>query len=127
MKHFTQFFKFAAVGASGVIVNSSVLFILVSLFGLPLVPAGAIATEISIFTNFMLNDRITFVSPKEGAWLRFVKFNVICLGGSAIHVSILWALAEYWGIYYLVANLGGVGIAFLWNYFINKKVTWGED
>ena len=55
----THFIKFGAVGGSGVIVNLGALALLRSL-GLGDNLASAIAIEISILSNFVLNERWTF-------------------------------------------------------------------
>ncbi|HQD27520.1 MAG TPA: GtrA family protein [Methanoculleus thermophilus] len=33
-------------------------------------------------------------------------------------------LADIAGVYYLVANLVGIFVAFAWNYVVNRRYTW---
>ncbi len=65
----SHFLQFAAVGASGVLVNLSVLTVL-WLAGLPLSVAVALAILVSMLTNFALNRRITFSYARGGNALR---------------------------------------------------------
>ena len=70
--------KFAGVGVTGVIINTSVLYALSRWAGLPLVAASAVAVELAAISNYLLNDTWTFAvrSPSLG---RFVKFNTASL------------------------------------------------
>ncbi len=52
--------RFALVGAGGVGVNSGMLWLLHSGAGLPLPAASALAIEMAIWNNFLLNDLCTF-------------------------------------------------------------------
>ena len=55
----TRFLRFAAVGASGVVVNLGALALLTTA-GLTPTLASALAIQVSILTNFFLNDFWTF-------------------------------------------------------------------
>ena len=116
--------KFAVVGFSGILVNMLTLMALKEYAGYPLYQAGIIAIEVSIITNFLLNDFWTFKEKRNlGIELRFLMFNGIAAGGLIINMAVLLALVQF-GMYYLVANLIGICVAFLWNFFLNRKITW---
>ncbi|HEY3809900.1 MAG TPA: glycosyltransferase, partial [Acidimicrobiales bacterium] len=69
---------FAAVGVTGIAVNSAALWLLVSLLGAPLLAGAAIATQASTLWNFLLSDRLVFRGPKSRpAWVRWLGFAVI--------------------------------------------------
>ena len=55
----------ALVGASGVGVNSGMLWLLHSGAGLPLPAASALAIETAIWNNFLLNDLWTFYEERQ--------------------------------------------------------------
>lgn len=116
--------KFSLVGGTGVIVNSLALFYLYDRVQLPLAVASAVAVEVAIANNFLLNDRWTF-GVKVPRLARFAKFNAVSLGGLAITTATLWTLATYLGIYYLLANLVGIALATTWNFAVNLVWTWG--
>ena len=117
---------YGAVGLSGVVVNTAVLWTLVALLGLPLLVASVLATETAILNNFFLNDRWTFRSSGEHSSLvqRLLRFNAVSLGGMAINALLLMVLTYYAGLYLLIANLIAVGGAMCWNYMINSRWTW---
>jgi putative flippase GtrA len=119
-----QVSKFLIVGGLGTLVNTAVLVILYRLLHLALVVASALATELAIGHNFLWNDRWTF--GRHGLSLnRFVRFNVVSLGGQCVTVVTLWVLVQHTALHYLVANLIGIGLALVWNLAINMHWTWG--
>lgn len=62
-RHALRLTRFVLVGGCGVLVNTGVLFCLVAVLGWHQLPAAAVATEIAIISNFILNDRWTFRTP----------------------------------------------------------------
>ncbi len=60
-----HFVKFAIVGAIGIVVNEGLL-ILIRSMGVYYLTAGAVAIEISILSNFVLNDLWTFRDRRTG-------------------------------------------------------------
>ena len=123
----TKIKKFAAVGFTGVFVNSIALAFLVEWLSVPLVGASFIAVEIAIISNFLLNDSWTFKDHKNiKPWLhRLLSFNALCVGGMIFNVAVLGRLSSF-GLYYLISNLFGIGVAMSWNFLSNRKLTWGN-
>jgi dolichol-phosphate mannosyltransferase len=122
--------RFCGVGFSGIFVNEGALQFFTEIGGLYYVYSSFLAVELAILSNFILNECWTFrdqsrQEPNLMARLkRFVKFNVICATGASLNILTLWALTEWIGLHYLVSNLAGIGIAFLWNYGLNSHLTW---
>jgi len=74
--------RFAVVGALGTVVNLSVLAILRYLLGLIHELSAAIAIEVSIINNFILNDLWTFRDRRKGNIIfRIGKFHLSSLAG----------------------------------------------
>jgi dolichol-phosphate mannosyltransferase len=46
------------------------------------------------------------------------------MGGLLVNVVVLFFLSDIAGVYYLVANLAGILVAFAWNYGVNRHYTW---
>lgn len=124
-----RFVKFVLVGASGVLVNLGLLWILTRFAGLQRTDylALGIAIEISIITNFILNDFFTFRDRRASGGsflLRLLKFNAICLPGAGIQSGIYALLYHGLGLYDLLSSFIGIAIATLWNYLFNLGWTW---
>jgi len=121
--------KFVLVGGSGTLVNLGLLAIMTS-DEAPLLEkliAGAIAFEISVIWNFILNDRITFRDRRQGGggFLgRLLRFNTTSLGGLVIYLGFLALLTEAFSLHYIVAAAIGIVAAFGWNFLINSIWTW---
>jgi dolichol-phosphate mannosyltransferase len=122
--------KFGFVGLSGVLVNIGSLYLFTEYVGLYYVISSIVAIEISILSNFLLNDCWTFkLKEKSDTYIqnrlqRFFSFQCISVVGLIINIGILYFLTDFFGIYYLVSNLIGIIIVFFWNYLINRHVTW---
>ncbi len=116
--------KFLLVGGTGLLVNSLALLLLVQWAQLPLVLASALSAELGIINNFYWNDRWTF-RRTQLSWLRFARFNLVSLVGLFITTGTLWVLVGHLRLYYLAANLLGIGLAMAWNFVANSWWTWG--
>jgi dolichol-phosphate mannosyltransferase len=124
----TRFVKFCLVGASGVLVNMGLLWLLTEFAGLFYLVSAAISIESSIISNFMLNDVFTFPDRRargvKNLLRRLLKFNIVSLAGLGINMAVLWLLTDILGVYYLLSNLCGIALATLWNYIVNFWWTW---
>jgi len=120
--------KFMLVGLSGVVVNVGVYWLLTRFGGLAAYDylAVFIGIEVSIITNFILNDTFTFAGRRRGNSFmgRLLKFNLICLAGAAIQWGLFMLFTRVFGVYDLLSNFIGIVVAFLWNYFVNRNWTW---
>jgi len=121
--------RFAAVGCSGIVVNIGLLGILTVFVGIPDLGSLAIAIELSIVNNFLWNEHWTF-GGVEGHRLdvrhRFVSFQAVSIGGALINWVLYYLLTRLAGVYWLLANLVAILITFVWNYVVNRNVTWGR-
>ncbi len=124
---FNRIVKFVAVGGSGTVVNLGLLAILKEWAGLYYLLSGAIAFEVSVIWNFLLNDRFTFgdrIRTQGNFPSRLARFNVTSLGGFIIYIGILALLTQVFGLYYLVSAGVGIFIGFGWNFLVNSAWTW---
>jgi len=129
-----RFIKFILVGGSGVIVNEGTRFLLTRFAGLAYprdVIAVPIGIEVSVITNFLLNYYFTFADCRgKGAksfFGKLVKFNLISLLGASVQYGIYLGLTRVAGWeapYDILANLIGIAVAMLWNFFANNWLTW---
>jgi dolichol-phosphate mannosyltransferase len=123
-----MFIKFIAVGLSGVAVNEGVYWLLTRFGGLAAYDYWAVVVgiEVSIITNFILNDTFTFARRRTGKSFagRLLKFNLICIAGAGVQWGLFMLFTRVFGVYDLLSNFIGIVVAFLWNYFINRNWTW---
>lgn len=115
--------RFGVVGVVGVIVNNGLLYLLHGLAGWPLIPASVVAVEAAIVNNFVWNDLWTF-SDRDPSRYRFLRFNLVSLGGLVVNTGVLALVVAVSGLHYLVANLIAIGAAMTWNFAANARWTW---
>jgi dolichol-phosphate mannosyltransferase len=115
--------KFAIVGLLGVAVNQGCLLLLMSLSGLRLQWAGAIAIELSILNNFFLNNSWTWRDRRRRPFIsRFILYHLVTLlSGICNYVILLFLHHE--GMHYGIANLFGMGAGTVINFFLNYYWT----
>jgi dolichol-phosphate mannosyltransferase len=124
LEYYRHFVKFGIVGAIGVVVNEGLL-IVVQGAGVYFLTADAIAIEVSILSNFVLNDLWTFRDRRSGkAEVRLVKFNALMLAGLALNLAVVDAGTGYLGVSDLLTNLVGIAAAFLLRYALSVRYAW---
>jgi len=107
LAHLTRLYRFGLVGLSGVVVNLAALALLSGL-GLLSTVASALAIELSILSNFLLNDRWTFVERRAGsAWSRALRFQLVSLVGALMQ----WGTFVVMGALFALTDLSDGGWA----------------
>ena len=123
-KHALQFY---IVGASGVLVNLGILYILTDIAGFWYVASQIIAISASITTNFFFNRYWTFGSHVEDKknYVMYIKFLIISAIGMAIQLGITVTLVESSAFYHMYGAGIGIAVASGINYVLNRRVTFG--
>jgi dolichol-phosphate mannosyltransferase len=120
-----RFIKFCIVGITGVGVNLGLYLLLTRGLLVFYLLSSAIAIEVSILSNFTLNNFWTFRGRASQTFLqRMIRFNLICIAGAIINITVLAVLHGRFGFSDVVSQLIGIGAATLWNYGLNITWTW---
>ena len=130
-----RFIKFGIVGASGVVVNLSVLYVgqeflfrTITQDTLRLNLSLALAIFIATISNFSWNRRWTWHDRKSlrstTLLVQFGQYALACWLGTAIQVGLTNLFALF--LHYLPANLIAVVIASLFNFVANDLWTFGR-
>jgi dolichol-phosphate mannosyltransferase len=116
--------KFMAVGASGIVVNNGVLWLLVSLASMLPLLAAIISIETSIMTNFLLNNFWTFKERKgEKFPYKLAKYHGSMVLGAIVNYM-TFALLLAAGFHLIVANTIGILLGFVLNYLLSEIFVW---
>lgn len=126
--NFAKFLKFSVIGGSGIFVNMSVLWLLTDIFNLFYLLSSIMAIALAMINNFVWNDLWTWKKYGEpGVRNYLVRLGKFCLiasfSGYGVNLSILWILTDFFDVYYLIANLIGIGAGMLLNFTLNNKFT----
>ena len=140
----TRFLKFAVVGIIGAVVDFGIANLLIYLFGVPLVIAGAISFICAILSNFIWNRLWTYPDSRSKPLpTQFLQFAVISVMGLAIRIPILKfvepllfrlldGLPFNIPIFtpdFLAKNITlaiAVIIVMFWNFFVNRYWTYND-
>lgn len=123
-----EFIKFNIVGGIGVVVNMAAYILLKDWFSLHYMISGAIATEISIINNFILNDLWTFRNRnmKMNLPSRIFVFHLSRLLGMGVTLGTLYVLVDILKVNELLAYLIAVGLGVLANFYTSDVYVWSQ-
>ena len=121
-----EFIKFAFVGGSGVVVNMGLLYILTRLLDVRLEIASPIAIEVSILTNFTLNNLWTFSKRDTHVpfWSRLFRYHLVTGLAGVVNYLILLLLVRTFGLHDMISNLIGILVGTIITYSLNSLWTW---
>ncbi len=125
-KKLEEFIKFAIVGGSGVLVNMGLLFILTRFLSVRLEIASPIAIEVSILTNFTLNNLWTFKKRNTHVpfWTRLFRYHLVTGLAGIVNYLVLLLLVNNFGLHDMLSNLIGILIGTAITYSLNSLWTW---
>jgi dolichol-phosphate mannosyltransferase len=124
-----EFLKFALVGLSGVLVNLGAYLLFERRIGIPLALAAPLAIELSILSNFLLNNAWTFRTRRADSSFsgRLLRFHAVAGVAGVANYAVFLTLVSAFGVYDVWANLAGIAVGVLLNYFLNSRWTWHES
>lgn len=105
-----RFVRYCAVGLSGTVVNLGALALLADVIGWHVNLASALAIEVSILSNFAINERWTFRDKRAQAHPlapRFVRFHLVSLASALVQWSVFLLTNLVW--YAMLAGSDAVG------------------
>jgi len=120
--------RFLSVGVIGAIFDNVVLVFAVELVAIAPLPAKVLSAELSIVLMFVINEQWTFAGQGCDGYRkllrRLITSNIVRVGGLVIGMGILYLLHTQLGVWYLLANIFGIGVGFIANSFFESIYTW---
>tara|TARA_B100000886_G_scaffold255463_1_gene180914 strand:+ start:1441 stop:2568 length:1128 start_codon:yes stop_codon:yes gene_type:complete len=128
-RNLEDFMKYSLVGVSGVFVNLGLYLFLTRYYEISEVVAPLIAIESALISNFILNNFWTFGKRITHSRIRvkFIKFHLVSGLSALINYSVFLTLFLVFGLFDILANLIGIGLAAIVNYLINSNWTWKNN
>ncbi|MFC1647737.1 GtrA family protein [Patescibacteria group bacterium] len=117
------FIKYSIVGASGTIVDLTILYLLVEYAHINVFIAATISFIIAVFNNFTLNKFWTFQDNSQKYTRQFLKFFMVSLVGLLLTLSFMYFFISVVGIWYMLAKIFTTFIVLIWNFTVNKYWT----
>ena len=121
-----KFLKFAAVGATGVIVDYGFTYLFKEKFKVHKYLANSIGFTIAASTNYILNRIWTFESDNPDIAVEYGEFLVISLIGLGLNNLLLWIFHSRFNLNFYVAKLIAIGFVTIWNFLANYFITFNQ-
>src|SRR5215210_1313109 len=125
-----RFWKFALVGASGVLVNMVTLIVLAEFFDANKVIAWMFAVGLSILSNFLLNNAFTWRDIRHSSRIHFFLRGVlaypVAVMGIGANFAVWYPLVKYVSDafpYYALFNLLGIIAGTTVNFILSSRLV----
>jgi dolichol-phosphate mannosyltransferase len=125
-----RFWKFALVGASGVLVNMATLIVLAEIFHAHKVIAWMFAVGISILSNFLLNNAFTWRDIRHSSRIHFLLRGAlaypVAVMGIGANFAVWYPLVKYVSDdfpYYALFNLLGIVAGTSVNFILSSRLV----
>jgi dolichol-phosphate mannosyltransferase len=125
-----RFWKFALVGASGVLVNMLTLIVLAEYFHAHKVIAWMFAVGVSILSNFLLNNAFTWRDVRHSSRIHFFLRGVlaypVAVMGIGANFAVWYPLVKYVSDdfpYYALFNLLGIVAGTSVNFILSSQLV----
>ncbi len=115
------FWRFAAVGAVGTVLDFAVLNVTHLSFGVELKWALTLGFLSGAVNNYLMNSLWTF--EQDLSYQRLGKFLAVAVIGLALNNGIVLLLADNFSWNYNLAKLVALFVVFGWNFLANKRWT----
>jgi len=122
---FHRFARFSAVGAGGVLVQTTTLAVLLRATGMHYLAATALAVEASVLNNFVWHRRWTWADrPSSGAALCLLRFNATNGATSLIaNLLVMYVLVGRLELNPHAANLVTIAVCSVLNFALADRVV----
>ncbi|WP_219974332.1 glycosyltransferase [Rubrobacter xylanophilus] len=125
-----RFWKFAMVGASGVLVNNLTLVTLAEYFDAHKVIAWMFAVGVSILSNFLLNNAFTWRDVRHSSRIHFLLRGAlaypVAIMGIGANFAVYYPLLKYVSDefpYYVLFNLLGIAAGTSVNFILSSRLV----
>lgn len=118
-----KFFKFIAVGFSGLVVDFGLTFLFKEKFYINKYISNSIGFTFAATSNYFLNRIWTFSSKNPDVIIEFSSFFLIAVIGLIINNTVLWLAHEKVKNQFYYSKFTAIIITTLWNFFGNYFYT----
>lgn len=125
-----QLRRFVVVGIIAAGVQLLLLWLLVDYARLNYLVGALIAIELTIVLQYVINNAWTFEAAKLTGRREYfgglLKTNVVRGTAIPIQLVLLFALVEFGGLTYLLANAVAILISGAYRFYLDSRWTWGQ-
>ena len=123
-----RFIKFVVVGASGILVNSLVMFLATENFHINYLISAGIGTVASTIWNFALTETWVYQAKstiQKRAW-RLGLFFVMNMIALSLRTPMIYLMTAVMGIFYVISNLISLAILTVIRFALSDSFIWKQ-
>ncbi len=114
--------KFAIVGATGLIIDFSITWLLRDVLFVNGYLASGCGFVIAAASNYYINSRWTFKTDSTNRGRQFVLFFIISFVGLGLNIVFLYFFQKL-GVSFYISKALAIGLVFFWNFTANSVIT----
>ena len=118
-----KFFKFGVVGASGVILDFGITWLLKEKAKINQYIANSTGFGCAVLSNYVLNRVWTFHSHDSAIGMQFTKFFVVALIGLGMNNALIYWFNERQKLSFYLSKAIATAIVMVWNFGANYLFT----
>lgn len=124
-----QLVRFFLVGVIAAALQTALLWSFVDLGGLNYLLGAAVAIEMTILFQYVLNNAWTFHRSRHSTLREYIvgmgKTNLIRGTAIPLQLGLLYVLVTWGALQYLIANGGAIVVTGVYRYVLDAYWTWG--
>lgn len=126
--------RFVLVGALNTLVDFTILFLLVNLFGTQIVIANVISTTCALLVSYLLNKNAVFKNTDTHNYRQILLFAIVTLSGLWLLQGVVVIVTEAWLSTYVYENIAlfiaksfASLFSLIWNYLWYSRVVFHKQ
>ncbi|WP_053948449.1 GtrA family protein [Halolamina sediminis] len=122
--------RYMIVGTTTAGVQMLLLWLFVDVGRVNYLLGATVAIEITIVMTYVLNNAWTFAAMRNSGWGAYLtgllKTNIVRGTAIPIQLAVLYALVDFQGVQYLLANAVAILLSGVYRYVLDTRWTWGR-
>ena len=121
--------SFAFVGATGVVVQFSVVYCLIWFFGMGFEKALPFAITTSASSNYLINNSLTFRANRlrnRALIIGLFKFLIVSSLPILANIGLATSFFNYISPNIVISQLAGIIVVYIWNYAASSRLVWNN-
>ena len=119
----TKFLKFCVVGASGMLIDFGITWLLKERIKVNKYVANSTGFILAATSNYILNRIWTFQSNDPQIASQYISFIIISLVGLGINNMVIYILNDRLRYNFYLSKLFAIAVVTLWNFLMNLLIT----
>ena len=116
---FKRFARYASIGVATLLLDLGLLYVAVSVAGIPYYVATPISFLIAVSINYAISRSFVFPGTERSWHGGYAYFTAVAVLGALVTTALVAILVSYLGLYYLIARVLVAGHVGMGNYLLN--------